>query len=90
MTMKTTVRKCDDFANWGLYYVTHNDKEYTVHSPNSPYVGVMLHAERKAPAGSTYPSGKPRLTDSYTRRVRPTSPLGQTLITAVKQFGGFA
>jgi hypothetical protein len=74
-------------THWGTtYHVTHDGREYTVSAldPDAPYTQVLLHGDRKAPAGSIYPSGAERTTDHYCRRVNPKGKLGRLLIAAAK------
>ena len=76
-----------DTTYWGtLYYVTHKGREYTVSSvdANAPYTQVLLHAERKAPAGTLSPRGHAIDTYRYCRKVNPKGKLGRLLIAAAK------
>jgi hypothetical protein len=80
-----TARKGEGYFGDGIVNVDYMGREYTVCSIGTAYVQVLLHAERKAPAGSSYPSGKARTTDGYVRHVDPKGPLGRMLVAAAKE-----
>jgi hypothetical protein len=77
-----TARKCDDFDQWGIYYVSLGGRNYTVNSIGGPFEQILLHDKRKAPAGSIYPSGAPRETIDYVRAIDSKGPIGQEIIRA--------